>query len=73
MNNSNIVLLLLVVVLLVLIYRSLAIAAEDERFALFVLGRFAGFRGPGLIFKSEMSKLHRLKVGGTHRNIYGNA
>ena len=60
-NNS---LILVVVALIVAVLpSSMKIAHENERFAVFVLGRFAGFKGPGLIFKSSTSKFIRLKIG----------
>ena len=38
--------------------------AENERVAVFVLGRFQAFRGPGLLFVTPgTQRVHRLKVG----------
>ena len=49
--------------LLYLAASSFRIAGENERFAVFMLGRFSGFRGPGLVAKSSVTKLVRLAVG----------
>lgn len=51
-------------VVTVLLMSSIKIANESERFAVFVLGRFQAFRGPGLILIAPYTqKVHRLKVG----------
>ncbi len=47
----------------VVLYSSIRIAQENERFAVFMMGRFAGYKGPGLVFKSSATRLVRLKVG----------
>ena len=53
--------LVLIVVIGVQVIR---IAQEDERFAVFIMGRFAEFRGPGLIFAPpQVAKVVRLKIG----------
>ncbi len=58
--------LLIVLVVMIVAYSSIRIAQEDERFAVFILGRFAGFDGPGLILRpAGISRLHRLKIGDT--------
>lgn len=54
---------LLLLIVIVLLAASLKIANENERFAEFVLGRFAGFKGPGLLFRSPTSKMVRLSIG----------
>jgi hypothetical protein len=52
------------VVVIVILYSSIRIAQEDERFAVFTLGRFAGFKGPGLFLAAfAINKFHRLKIG----------
>jgi len=54
----------LIIVLIFFIGASLKIAQENERFAGFVMGRFSGFEGPGLVFAAPMIKrLVRLSVG----------
>lgn len=44
---------------------SLKIVSESERFAVFVLGRFAGLRGPGLVLKvpGQPQRWQRIKIG----------
>ena len=43
---------------------SLKIAAESERFAVFGMGRFVAFKGPGLIFISPgVHRAVRLRIG----------
>ncbi len=42
---------LVIGVLVVYLALSIRIANENERFAVFVLGRFAGYKGPGLVLK----------------------
>ena len=40
------------------------IASEDERFAVFRLGRFLGFKGPGILYKfGYIEKWVRIKPG----------
>lgn len=63
MSNMLFVLVLALVVIIVLA-SSLKIAGESERFAVFILGRFQAFKGPGLILVAPYTqKVHRLKVG----------
>ena len=59
------------VIVLVTLYRSVHIASEHERFAVFTLGRFVGFKGPGLVLKSELTKLLRMPVGALGTVISG--
>ncbi|MDH3614535.1 MAG: hypothetical protein OEU90_07160 [Gammaproteobacteria bacterium] len=63
MDNSLLIFSLIAAILLVVVYNSIKIAQEDERFATFVLGRFAGYKGPGLILTATPMRVHRLKVG----------
>lgn len=63
MNASDIVIPILVGVAIVLAYQSFKIANENERFAVFLMGRFYRFKGPGLVFKTNAMKLVRLRVG----------
>ena len=52
------------VVVIVVLTSSLKIAGESERFAVFILGRFHSFKGPGLILIAPYTqRVHRLKVG----------
>ena len=54
----------LIVFVMVVLYNSIKIAGESERFAVFVLGRFQAFKGPGLVVViSGTQQAHRLKVG----------
>ena len=55
-------------VLIVILYQSIKIAKENERFAVFVLGRFLDFKGPGLILVAPYThRVIRLKVGDVGR------
>lgn len=57
-------LLILTIVLIVVLSKSIKIAGESERFAVFLLGRFQGFMGPGLVLVTPFTqKVIRLKVG----------
>ena len=60
-NNS--IVLVVVVLITAVLYSSIKIAQENERFAVFIIGRFAGFKGPGIVLNTSASKLVRLKVG----------
>lgn len=63
MSNMPFVLILTIVVIIVLA-SSLKIAGEGERFAVFILGRFQAFKGPGLILIAPFTqKVYRLRVG----------
>ncbi len=55
--------LVVLAVVVIVLYQSIAIAAENERFAMFLLGRFQAFKGPGLVFKTTLQKAIRLAVG----------
>ncbi len=60
---------LLIFVLLFLVFLfglmgAFRIANESERFAVFVLGRFHSYKGPGLVIISpSITKVARLKIG----------
>jgi hypothetical protein len=57
-------LLVVTLVLIVVLAQSLKIASESERFAVFGLGRFMDFKGPGLVLVTPYTqKVIRLKVG----------
>ncbi|MDX2412587.1 MAG: hypothetical protein QNK34_11580 [Woeseiaceae bacterium] len=48
----------------VVLARSIKIAGESERFAVFILGRFQAFKGPGLmLIAPNIHQVHRLRVG----------
>ena len=52
------------VVVSVILMNSIKIAHESERFAVFILGRFQSFKGPGLILITPYTQqVHKLKVG----------
>jgi len=58
------VVLALFIFVIVVLARAVKIAGESERFAVFSLGRFQAFKGPGLILIApDIQKVHRLKVG----------
>jgi hypothetical protein len=63
MNASDIVIPILIALAIVLAYQSFTIAHENERFAVFLMGRFYRFKGPGLVFKTNAMKLVCLRVG----------
>jgi regulator of protease activity HflC (stomatin/prohibitin superfamily) len=63
MSDFPIFYLILLLVVVIVLYQSIAIAAENERFAMFFLGRFQAFKGPGLILKTNLQKAVRLAVG----------
>ena len=62
MDVSETTLLIITALVVILAYSSLRIANENERFAVFVLGRFLEFKGPGLVFKTQAMKFVRLKI-----------
>ena len=52
------------IVVMIVLTKSLKIAAEGERFAIFTLGRFHSYAGPGLIVIIPFTQqVMRLKVG----------
>lgn len=56
--------LVLMIIVTGFLVSTLKIAQESERFAVFVLGRFHSFKGPGLILITPYTQqVHRLKVG----------
>ena len=56
--------LVLMIIVTVFLVNTLKIAQESERFAVFVLGRFHSFKGPGLILITPYTQqVHRLKAG----------
>ena len=54
-----------IIILLLLLARCLKIAAENQRFAILRLGKYAGLKGPGLLLKFSGSETlwERLTVG----------
>jgi len=63
MNVSETTILIVAAAAIVVAYKSIRIANENERFAVFMLGRFLKFKGPGLVFKTNTMDLIRLKIG----------
>ncbi len=57
--------LIVIVIAVVYLAMSIRVAKENERFAVFLLGRFAGFKGPGLVLKMPggSSKFARIALG----------
>lgn len=60
---GNLIVVLLLVLAIAVFYSSIAIAKENERFAVFMLGRFVRFAGPGLVLKTLATQTKRLEVG----------
>lgn len=57
-------LLVLTLIATMILATSMKIAGESERFAVFILGRFQAFKGPGLVLIAPYTqKVHRLRVG----------
>ena len=63
MDDFNLTLLVILAVVFVITYRSIRIVNENERLAVFMLGRFFRFKGPGLVLVTDMMSLVRLSVG----------
>lgn len=66
MSTSSVILIFLLLYVVFLLQKSAHIAAETERFAVVTLGRFAGYRGPGLVMIWPIvTRVFRLKIGDT--------
>ena len=66
MSASLIIAFLMPVIVVLMLSRSIRIAGESQRFAVFTLGRFDGYRGPGLIVVAPIiSQVLRVAVGDT--------
>ena len=66
MSTSSVILIFLLLYVVFLLQKSAHIAAEAERFAVITLGRFAGYRGPGLVvILPIVSRVFRLRIGDT--------
>ena len=58
--------IILTLIIVVALASSVKIAGESERFAVFILGRFHSFKGPGLVLVAPGThKVHRLRIGDT--------
>ncbi len=57
--------LILLAIVAIYIMMAIRIAQENERFAVFALGRFVGLKGPGLVLKMPGggSDFHRIALG----------
>ena len=61
---NDLFILLVLIVAVVVLMQSLRIAHENERLAVFMLGRFHSYKGPGLVLVTPYTqRVHRLKVG----------
>ena len=59
------VVLIIVGIIVLYLAMSFRIASDNERFAVYVLGRFAGLKGPGLVLKmpGSSAKFARITLG----------
>lgn len=68
--TSAVVSLSIIVITMIMVIKSLKIAAESERFAVFMLGRFQRYLGPGLVIILPFTQQAvRLKVGDVGRLV----
>ena len=66
MSTSFIIYIFLFVYVTFLLYKSVHIVGEAERFAVITLGRFDGYRGPGLVMILPfVTRAFRLRIGDT--------
>jgi hypothetical protein len=66
MSTTLMIVVFLLLYVVFMLQKSVHIAAETERFAVITLGRFDGYRGPGLImFWPFVTRAFRLKIGDT--------
>lgn len=66
MSTSLIIVILLAVYIAFILLKSVHIAGETERYAVTTLGRFDGYRGPGLVMILPfVTRAFRLKIGDT--------
>ena len=64
MDTSLVASFVIALILIATLSSSLRIASENERLALFSMGRFEGFAGPGLIMLTPFAtRIVRLKIG----------
>ena len=64
MSDLPITFIIAWLIIMVILYQSIVIVAENERVAVFFLGRFQAYKGPGLVFVTpHTQKIVRLKVG----------
>lgn len=61
---DSLIVIALVVLILILSTNTFRLANEGERLAVFSMGRFEAFKGPGLIIVAPfIQRVHRLKLG----------
>jgi hypothetical protein len=66
MSTTLIIFVFLLLYVVLMVQKSVHIAGETERFAVITLGRFNGYRGPGLILILPfVTQAFRLKIGDT--------
>ncbi len=66
MSTSFIIYILLAAYIAFILMKGVHIAGEAERFAVITLGRFDGYRGPGLIMITPfITRAFRLRIGDT--------
>lgn len=65
MIESTVALIALMALAVVVIAWGIRIVSENERIAVYALGRFGGFKGPGLLWRlpGQASEWVRLRVG----------
>lgn len=63
LTSGNAIVLILLIIAIAVSWSSFAVAQENERFAVFMMGRFVRYAGPGIVLKSPAMRLVRLKVG----------
>jgi hypothetical protein len=65
MSDSTITLIALLVLAIIAVTLGLRIVSDGERFAVYVLGRFSGLKGPGLLWKmpGQTAQWVRLRLG----------
>ncbi len=63
-DQQFLILVFVAVLGMVFLGSALKIAAEGERFAVFLLGRFHSYKGPGLVLIVPFTqRIHRLRIG----------
>ena len=73
MDYSQLLMIAVLLVVLVGFVSSFKIVAEDERLAIFVLGRFASVKGPGLVLVlSGTQKAIRVRLGAVGTAVTAN-
>ena len=63
LTSSHAIFWIVVILLIFVVASSFSIANENERFAVFMFGRFVRYQGPGVVVKTPAIKLIRIRVG----------